>query len=111
MKILIIPIFWTLLGIASVFASHAFEKAKIPRAFRRAHRKLSRPRKISKRIFKYPKQYRKHLRDSGLCFTRAPTEHERHTTTHAVRAFNRSVNVRRTAETPWKTSKRKNVIQ
>ena len=98
MKILIIPIFWTLLGIASVFASHAFEKAKIPRAVRRAHRKLSRPRKTSKRIFKYPKQYRKHLRDSGLCFTRAPTEHERHTTTHAVRAFNRSVNVRRTAE-------------
>jgi len=95
-RILIMPIFWTLLGVASVFGHHAFEKAKIPRAFRRAHRRTG--KRIQQRIFKYPRQYRKHLRNAGLCFKRAPTAHERDIHCQSVKVFNHAYDVRRQAE-------------
>jgi hypothetical protein len=104
-KILIVPIFWVLLGIASVSVEHAFGKAKIPRAFRRAHRKFFRHKNERQRIFKYPKQYRKNLRDAGLCFARAPTEQERLMTAQRIRGFNKSVQVQRTAERRGKAVK------
>lgn len=97
-RVLIIPVFWVLLCIASVSVEHAFGTEKIPRAFRRAYRKLAKRRNGRHRIFKYPRQYRKNLRDAGLCFTRAPTEQERVMTAQRVRAFNMSERVQRTVE-------------